>query len=126
MPIRGRVVSAGSSAPLAGARVFVTWEAEVDAFAHSQRAPIRACQTTSAADGSYSVRGWRAKTNLTSNGGVRATAYAYLDGYRMSALDPVEHVGTDVAVLYMTTSAATGPQGRAPPDVAGCSAIPGT
>jgi hypothetical protein len=86
--------------------VLVTWHAEVDVFADSQRSRIRTCQTLSAGDGTFSVKAWRAPPYVI--GSVQATFRAYLPGYRMDpAISPVEHAGQaqQQLVLYAADSA---------------------
>jgi hypothetical protein len=95
--LNGRVVD-GTGNPLAGARVFVIWTAEIDAFADSQRARIRICTTRSLPDGTWHTDAWQAPSFTI--GGVAARSLAYLPGY--DSRPPhraVEHLD-DGAVIY--------------------------
>jgi len=103
--LNGRVVD-WAGRPLADARVFVIWAAEINVLADSQRARIRICSTRSRSDGSYHVDAWQAPS--FTQGGVRARSLAYLPGYNSRpAHRAVEHVG-DSAVAYTLRTAEPG------------------
>jgi hypothetical protein len=100
--LNGRVVD-WAGRPLADARVFVIWAAEINVLADSQRARIRICTTRSRSDGSYHVDAWQAPS--IAQGAVRARSFAYLPGYNSRpAHRAVEHVGDSAAVYTLRTA----------------------
>jgi hypothetical protein len=90
-PVHGRVFevtnpssprAAWDLVPLAGADVLVTWRKEVDVLVDSQIVCVRAVETSTAADGTFTAASWALPARMKRPETLRSTSHVIAPGFR--------------------------------------------
>ena len=67
--------------PLAGANVLVTWRKEVSVLVDSQIVCVRAIETSTAADGTFTAAGWALPDRMKRPETLRSTSHVFAPGF---------------------------------------------
>src|SRR5687767_6480866 len=73
--------------PLADADVLVAWRMEVSALVHSQTVCVRAIETRTAADGTFTAAGWALDGPMKRPETLRSTSYVVAPGFLDVSVD---------------------------------------
>jgi hypothetical protein len=73
--------------PLAGADVLVTWRKEVSVLVDSQVVCVRAIETSTAADGTFTAAGWDLPERMKRPETLRSTSHVVAPGYLDVSVD---------------------------------------
>jgi hypothetical protein len=67
--------------PLAGADVLVTWRKEISVLVDSQIVCVRAIETSTAADGTFTAAGWALPDRMKRPETLRSVSYVFAPGF---------------------------------------------